>query len=50
VFATADKNGDGYLDGGEYTHPDMAHGSKPNDLSGTGPAGKLESDTEKPRQ
>jgi hypothetical protein len=50
VFATADKNRDGYLDSTEYTQRDLSHGSKPNELQGTEPAGKLESDTEKPRQ
>jgi outer membrane murein-binding lipoprotein Lpp len=30
VFATADKNGDGYLDNAEYSHRDMAKGSAPD--------------------
>ncbi len=30
VFSTADKNGDGYLDGSEYAHRGMSNDSKPN--------------------
>jgi len=30
VFATADKNNDGYLDSSEYLQRDMSHGSTPN--------------------
>ena len=29
VFSTVDKNGDGYLDNGEYTHRDMASDAMP---------------------
>lgn len=29
VFSTADKNGDGYLDGSEYAHRDMVNDSMP---------------------
>ena len=30
VFATADKNNDGYLDSSEYMQRDMSHGPTPN--------------------
>lgn len=42
VFVTADKNGDGYIDGSEYSQRDMSNESKPNSTE-TAP------DTEKPR-
>lgn len=43
VFASADKNGDGYLDSSEYSQRDMSKESAPNS---TAPS----TDTEKPRQ
>ena len=43
VFATADKNGDGYLDSSEYSQRDMSTESMPNS---TDPA----TDASKPRQ
>jgi len=43
VFSTADRNGDGYLDGSEYAHRDMVNDSMPK----TGDPG---TDTEKLRK
>jgi hypothetical protein len=43
VFATVDKNGDGFLDSTEYSHREMSH------EPGTTP-GSRDSDAEKPRQ
>ena len=42
VFATVDKNGDGYLDSSEYPQADMSHEAVPNS---TDPA----TDADKPR-
>ena len=43
VFATADKNSDGYLDSTEYSHRDMSSAPMPN-------AAEPVTDAEKPRQ
>jgi hypothetical protein len=43
VFSTADKNGDGFIDSGEFVHRDMSTETMPK-------TGNPASDTETPRQ
>jgi hypothetical protein len=45
VFAKADKNGDGYLDGAEYAHREMS-----NEMNSPAPLQAPGSDTDSPRK